>query len=187
MDREELRAMYGFRNLTDNRVFIGAGLAVLVIVLGVGTYMLMYQPSGGMSIHIGSAPKSPEGGGPVDKSLTPSASPATVRSEDPVGTSLEVAPVTSPALPPRSAISMKIQSSGGSTQQVDDLLKRAQQFGYQAMPADVQGKAITGVVIRHKPGLSAVALRASTDLAPSAILEEHADISVDVVIAVGKS
>lgn len=66
-------------------------------------------------------------------------------------------------------------------------LEEAVALGYQAQMADVTGKALTKTVIRHKPGLDAAALRAAADLVPGALLEAHADISVDLVVAVGKS
>lgn len=176
--------MYGFREIFQNRLLMAIGIVLLSLALGVGTYVVMYQPSSGVSIQLG------------NKTAPPSQDEATGTIVPAAGPPLEISAGAPPAsaregatstIPPRSAYTLKVQNAGGTQEKIDSILADAKRLGYQASPADVPGKALTKIVIRHKPGLAAVALRAAADLAPGATLEEHADISVDLVVSVGKT
>lgn len=174
--------MYEFRQLTENKFIKGIGIALICLVLGLGTYVLMYQPDSAMTVQLGNQPNriAPE------PAITPSQSV-------PLEISANVLPTSSPTMapesgiPPRSEFSLKVQNAGGSNEAVQAVLDEAIARGYRAQMADVPGKPLTRTIIRHKPGLDEAALRAAADLAPGAGLEAHADISVDLVVAVGKS
>lgn len=174
--------MYEFRQLTENKIIKGIGIALICIVLGLGTYLLMYQPDSTMTVQVGNQPSrtAPE------PAITPSQSVPLEISANVMPTSSPTIP-PEPGIPPRSEFTLKVQNAGGSSESVQSTLDEAVGLGYQAQMADVPGKALTKTVIRHKPGLDAAALRAAADLAPGALLEAHADISVDLVVAVGKS
>ncbi|RIK09312.1 MAG: hypothetical protein DCC49_06870 [Acidobacteria bacterium] len=174
--------MYEFRELTENKVIRGIGIALICIVLGLGTYLLMYQPDSNIAVQVGnqSTRTAPE------PAVTPPQSAPLEISANVMPTSTPTIP-PEPGIPPRSSFTLKVQNAGGSAESVQSTLEEAVALGYQAQMADVPGKALTKTVIRHKPGLDAAALRAAADLAPGALLEAHADISVDLVVAVGKS
>lgn len=174
--------MYEFRQLTENRAIKGVGIALVCIVLGLGTYLLMYQPDSTIAVQVGNQASRPEAAPPI----TPVQSTPLEISANVMPTSSPSAPAE-PGIPPRSDFTLKVQNAGGSAEAVAAVLEEAKALGYQAQMADVTGKALTKTIIRHKPGLDAAALRAAADLAPGAQLEAHADISVDLVVAVGKS
>lgn len=171
-----------FRLLTENKIVKGIGIGLICLALGLGTYMVMYQPDSTMTVQFGDQAQRPATIAPVTPVQTV---PRDITENVMPTTSPTISP--GPMIPPRSQYTLKVQNAGGSPERVVSILQEARIRGYQAQEADVPGKVLPRTVIRYKPGLEDVAARAAGDLAPGAQLEAHSDISVDLVVAVGKS
>lgn len=176
------------RKLRESSAARAAGLGLVSLALAAVTFILVYKPAPGTQRHWTGhvAPTT----APVSDEEAPEAAvlPASDRPQAVVSPVLtQQSPEPTPTVSPRSSYRLKVQDAGGGADRVAAVLAQAKSLGYEAAEADVTGKARDTSVVRYKPGYQDAARRAAEDLWPEATTEEHDDISVELVLALGKT